>query len=84
MNRYQIYLNPTTVDTLNRVAKTIKISRSQIIREVADRAAREYEKIIKASEFAQKRNNPLLGMAGAARSLNKNVSRNINKIYSVD
>ena len=49
MNRYQIYLDPSTVETVEKVAQQLNISRSQIIRDVLDRMAKEYKKLESSS-----------------------------------
>ena len=83
MQRYQIYLKPKAVNILSDLAKDLNISRSQIIRDVIDRMAREYEKLIKAGEAINMKNNPLLKMAGFAK-LGKNIAENVDDIYLKD
>ena len=84
MNRYQIYLDPKSVDTADEMARLIDISRSQILRDVIDRVMREYKKIMAASGRLRARNNPLLKMAGFAKGLPSNLSQNIDEIYLRD
>ncbi len=84
MNRYQIYLNPNSVNTLDRLSKLTDLSRSQIIRDIIDKMAREYEKLIAAAEKRRIKNNPLLKMAGMAKGGSKNISKNIDEIYLID
>lgn len=84
MQRYQIYLKPQAVNILTDLAKELDMSRSQIIRDVIDRMAREYEKIIKAKETLQMENNPLLKMAGFAKGGKPGIARNANQIYFKD
>lgn len=84
MNRYQIYLNPESVDTADEMARLIDISRSQILRDVIDRVMREYRKIMAASKRLNSRNNPLLKMAGFAKSPTGRVSENVDEIYFKD
>lgn len=84
MQRYQIYLKPRAVNILTDLAKELDMSRSQIIRDVIDRMASEYEKIIKAREALRMKNNPLLKMAGFAKSGKPGIARNANQIYLKD
>ncbi|KKP93691.1 MAG: hypothetical protein UR98_C0003G0061 [Parcubacteria group bacterium GW2011_GWA1_36_12] len=84
MNRYQVYIKPKTINILDDVAKIIKVSRSQIIRDVTDRAAKEFEKILVRNQQTKMQNNPLIKMAGFAKSTTKNVSQNIREIYLAD
>jgi hypothetical protein len=39
MKRYQVYLNPQSINTLDEAAKLIEFTRSEIIREAVDGAA---------------------------------------------
>lgn len=84
MQRYQIYLKPHSVNVLADLAEDLNMSRSQIIRDVIDRMAKEYEKLIKTGEMLRMKNNPLLKMAGFAKSPTKKVSQNIDEIYLKD
>ena len=84
MNRYQIYLNPTSVDTVDDLARELDISRSQIIRDVLDRMAREYKKILSIRNKISPKNNPLLKMAGIGKSSTGKISENVDDIYLQD
>lgn len=84
MQRYQIYLKPQSVNILTDLAKGLNVSRSQVIRDVIDRMAKEYEKLIKAGEALKMKNNPLLKMAGFAKGGKPGISRNANQIYLKD
>lgn len=84
MNRYQIYLDPKDIGTLDKLAKLTNFSRSQIIRDVIARMAREYEKILEKYFTKRAQSNPLLKMAGMARGGRKDISRNIDEIYLKD
>ena len=84
MKRYQIYLDPQSVAIIDDVARDIGTSRSHIIRDVVDRVAREYKKILTAKTAYASRNNPLLKMAGFAKGLPSNLSQNIDEIYFKD
>lgn len=84
MNRYQIYLNPKSVDILDNLARLTNISRSQIIRDVIDKMAKEYERLLIKTEASRMKNNPLLKMAGFAKGPNKDISKNVDEIYFID
>lgn len=84
MQRYQIYLDPKDVNILDELARLTSFSRSQIIRDVIDKMAREYRKLLEATEKSRIKHNPLLKMAGFAKGPNKNISQNVNDIYLKD
>jgi len=84
MNRYQIYIRPKTINILDEVAKIVKTSRSQIIRDVTDRAAKEFEKILSGAHGSKVQDNPLVKMAGFAKGTKKGVSQIERKIYLED
>lgn len=84
MNRYQLYLNPKDVNILDELAKLTSFSRSQIVRDVINKMAREYEKLLEANTKRSLKNNPLLKMAGFAKGPDKDISHNVNDIYLKD
>lgn len=84
MNRYQIYLDQGKVKIVEKLAQDLNMSRSQIIRDVLDRVIPEYEKLIKASVKIYNKNNPLLKMAGFAKSTTGRLSENVDEIYFRD
>lgn len=84
MNRYQIYLDPKSVQTLDELARITDFSRSQIIRDVISRMAKEYEKLLERHAQNQMKNNPLLKMAGFAKGPNRDISHHVNDIYLKD
>ncbi len=84
MNRYQIYLNPKDVNVLDELARLTSFSRSQIIRDVIDKMAKEYRKLLQATEKRRMKNNPLLKMAGFAKSGTPGLATRVNEIYLKD
>lgn len=84
MNRYQIYLDPKDVNVLDELARLTSFSRSQIIRDVIDKMAKEYRKLLEATEKRRMKNNPLLKMAGFAKGPSRDISHNVNDIYLKD
>ena len=84
MQRYQIYLEPESVNVLDELAKLTNFSRSQIIRDVISRMAKEYEKLLETNRKNHLKNNPLLKMAGFAKGPNRDISHHVNDIYLKD
>lgn len=85
MNRYQVYLNPDRVLIIDDLAQELDISRSQIFRDVLDRVTLGYEKLLRSAvAIREKNSNPLLKMAGFAKSSTGRVSENIDEIYLKD
>lgn len=84
MNRYQIYLDPEDVNILDELARLTSFSRSQIIRDVINKMARQYEKLLEADTKRSLKNNPLLKMAGFAKGPVRDISHHINDIYLKD
>ena len=84
MNRYQIYLDPKDVNILDELARLTRFSRSQIIRDVINKMARQYEKLLEANTKRRLKDNPLLKMAGFAKGPKRDISTNIDDIYLKD
>lgn len=84
MQRYQIYLEPRDVNILDELARLTSFSRSQIIRDVIAKMAKEYEKVLEKQTKKNLKNNPFLKMAGMAKGGSKNISKNIDEIYLID
>ena len=84
MNRYQIYLNPNSVDILDQLSKELHLSRSQIIRDIIDRMAKVYERLLEVQFKKRAKDDPILKMAGFAKGPTKNISQNINEDYLID
>ncbi len=84
MKRYQMYLEPKAVQTIDLLSQGIGISRSRLIQDVVSRVVREYVKVLTAAASFRLKNNPLLKMAGFAKGLPSNLSQNIDEIYLKD
>ncbi len=84
MKRYQMYLEPKSVDIIDDLSRELDISRSQIVRDVISRVMREYKKILTAAVTIRRANNPLLKMAGFAKGLSPHLSQNVDDIYLKD
>lgn len=84
MNRYQIYLDPATVGTMDTVATNLGLNRSKVIRDVLNRIAREYAKMFEVTRTWSKKDDPLLKMAGIGKSSTGKLSQDVDSIYSRD
>lgn len=84
MKRYQIYLRPNTVKTLETVAGELEFNRSELIRDVLDRVAGELSKVVTAARQTKVENHPLMKLAGIGESHTGKVSENIDDIYLYD
>lgn len=84
MNRYQIYLDPQDINILDELARLTNFSRSQIIRDVISRMAKQYEELLENYHKKQMKYNPLLKMGGFAKGPDKDISHNVNDIYLKD
>lgn len=82
MSRYQIYLEPNTVSIIDDLSSSVGVSRSQVIRDVIDRIAREYKKVLTVTAKSRLKQNPLLKMIGSGHSSSNNLSRTVDIIYS--
>lgn len=83
MTRYQIYLQPDTVQTLDELSKELYMSRSQIIRDVLDRMALQYSKIL-IKRKRKTKENPLLKLIGIEKAQRINIAENVDEIYLRD
>lgn len=81
MNRYQLYLDPQTVTTLDDLSRVIDVSRSRLIRDVLDRIASEYRKVLQATTMVAVSRHPLLRMEGIGQSPTGRVAEDHNDIY---
>lgn len=84
MNRYQVYLDPQAVESTDDLARSLDISRSQIIRDVVSRVMREYKKILALRSYVSPARNPILEMIGKGKTSKKNISENVDEIYLHD
>lgn len=84
MNRYQIYLDPASVGTIDDIASGLDLNRSHVIRDVISRVAREYAKMLGVARTWSKNNDPLLKMAGIGKSSTGNISQDVDSIYFQD
>lgn len=80
--RYQIYLDPDDVSVVGKIARRIKVSRSQIIREATKAVALRYAQAARfISETEDNRTNPLKDLIGLEKSRTGTVGLQIDEIY---
>lgn len=84
MNRYQIYLDPKTVNGLDELSSGLDMSRSQLIRDVVSRVMREFEKVLYSTEKIRSKSDPLLKMIGLGKSSTGRIARDADSIYLKD
>lgn len=84
LTRVQVYLNPEDVSLLDELAKQIRVTRSQIIRDATNAVAMRYAQI--ADFLAKKisKKNPLCELAGFEKSKTGRVGLDIDQIYLHD
>jgi len=72
------------VNIIDDVSRDVGVTRSAIIRDVLDRVAGEYEKVLTATKKIYFKNHPLLKMAGIIKGTKPGVAENIDEIYLQD
>jgi hypothetical protein len=82
--RTQSYLDPKKLEIIDDLAKTIKISRSQILRDALDAIAIRYTKTKDVVKPETTRENALIEMGGIGVSKTGKVGLNIDEIYLND
>jgi predicted transcriptional regulator len=82
LTRYQIYLDPDDVFAVGRIARRIKVSRSQIIREATKAVALRYVQVAKFISATEKNGaNPLKDLIGLEKSRTGAVGLQVDEIY---
>lgn len=83
MERFQIYLQQNSVNTLDEVAKLIGVSRSLLIREAIDGAVDRIGNILATIVPIEKsKYQNLNSLIGSTKTKNKtNLSENVDDIY---
>lgn len=80
--RYQIYLDSDDVLAIGKIARRIKVSRSQIIREATKAVALRYAQAAKfISDTENGGTNPLEDLIGLERSRTGTVGLKVDEIY---
>lgn len=81
LSRVQVYLNPYDVTALDAMAKKIRISRSQIIRDVTKTVANRYAELSALLSKRTTKHNPILDLEGIGQSPTGTVSLTVDEIY---
>ena len=84
MERYQVYLNPTSVLILDDFEKSSKVSRSQLIREAIDRLADQLLKMTPVNPVGGKSYllDKLAGLVDLGAEKKTNFARDVDSIYN--
>lgn len=82
--RVQVYLDPKDVSLLDQLAKSINVTRSQIIRDVTKAVAKRYERTAYLLESKKTKKDPLLELVGIEESKTGTVGLNVDEIYFDD
>ena len=80
--RVQVYLDPEDVSALDQLAKEIKITRSQIIRDATKAVANRYLETKRLLSSKPPKGNPLRDLIGIETSRTGKVGLSIDDIYS--
>jgi len=87
MTRFQIYLDPQLIETLNYLSAQKHVSRSHVIRDLLQKSTKIHQNKlvqIKKGQKIDKKYNPLLKMSGFAKDLPRDLSQRVDEIYHLD
>jgi len=80
--RVQVYLNPSHLSKVDEIAKGVRVTRSQIIRDAVGAATRAYSEISVLSKIPSKPNlKTWLELAGAETSKTEDLGLRVDEIY---
>lgn len=83
MARVQVYLNPPDVAHMDELADTIRIKRSQIIRDAVLGVNLQYHQLVGYLKAKNKpRVNPLLSLSGIGTYKSKKFNVQVDEIYN--
>lgn len=83
MARVQVYLNPPDVAHMDELAETIRIKRSQIIRDAVLGVNLRYHQLVAyLNPKLKSKKSPLLDLCGIEKSKTGHVSENVDEIYN--
>ena len=82
--RVQLYLDPDNLSLVDELAKEIRVSRSQIIRDALDAVATRYVQTKELIKPKKSQKNALLAMIGIDKSKTGTVGLNVDEIYLND
>lgn len=81
LTRVQVYLDPQDLSLLDQLAKQIKVTRSQIIRDATKAVATRYEQVASLLTTPTQVSNPLKDLIGIELSKTGKVGLNVDEIY---
>lgn len=85
MRRYQIYLNPHSVNIIDELAEMSKLTRSQLLREAVDAVASRFSNLLAVFKPPKARNYSWLDkMTGSIKikgGETVNISENVDELY---
>ena len=85
MKRYQVYLNPQSINILDQAGDIVPLGRSRLLREAADAAANRVGNLLGMFKPAKSSDYKWLdAMIGAVRIKGKktvNISENVDELY---
>lgn len=86
MKRYQVYLNPESVEVLDGVEKETRISRSKIIREAVERLAENINATLAERKRKSKKFllDDLAGFIDLKTDKETNFAQSVDDIYLID
>lgn len=84
LTRVQVYLDPDNLSIIDEIAKDIRITRSQIIRDLLDSMAIRYIKTKDLIKPIKSAKNALIEMGGIGISKTGKVGLNVDAIYLND
>lgn len=82
--RVQVYLDPTDVSLVDELSATVRVKRSQVIRDAVKAVAKRYVDTAVLVEAKKPKRNPLLDLVGIGTSKTGTVGLNIDEMYLHD
>ena len=87
MQRYQIYLNPSSVSTLDELESLTNITRSKVIRELVDKFVNGISKVISAKKLMPQKKyvlDELIGIIDTKGGKQTDYASRDDDIYLID
>jgi len=83
MKRYQIYLNPQSVKTIDTFQKEAKLSRSRVISLAVDALAQNLRHALPSENASSGPLDPLIGLISSGKK-QTNIAQTVDDIYFSD
>lgn len=84
LTRVQVYLDKEDVFLLDNLAKKLKVTRSQVIRDATKAVADRYIRTLELLETGTLKKNPLMDLVGIEESKTGRVGLEVDEIYLHD